>query len=97
MRLLLQERMSTVMSHVDAIMADSSFNRFHYASERSSRILSGEEEGVFAWIAANYLLGRFDSHRRTQSLMIITINTKNCSLSIVLTATDQKPQKSLKR
>jgi len=26
-----------------------------------------------------------------------TINTKNCSLSIVLTATDQKPQKSLKR
>jgi len=25
------------------------------------------------------------------------INTKNCSLSIVLTATDQKPQKSLKR
>ena len=28
---------------------------------------------------------------------IIAINTKNCSLSIVLTATDQKPQKSLKR
>ena len=25
------------------------------------------------------------------------INTKNCSLSLVLTATDQKPQKSLKR
>ena len=25
------------------------------------------------------------------------INTKNCSSSIVLTATDQKPQKSLKR
>ena len=28
---------------------------------------------------------------------ICGINTKNCSLSIVLTATDQKPQKSLKR
>jgi len=27
----------------------------------------------------------------------LVINTKNCSLSIVLTATDQKPQKSLKR
>ena len=26
--------------------------------------------------------------------VIITINNKNCSLSIVLTATDQKPQKS---
>jgi len=29
--------------------------------------------------------------------LIKDINTKNCSLSIVLTATDQKPQKSLKR
>jgi len=28
---------------------------------------------------------------------VLPINTKNCSLSIVLTATDQKPQKSLKR
>jgi len=28
---------------------------------------------------------------------IYVINTKNCSLSIVLTTTDQKPQKSLKR
>jgi len=28
---------------------------------------------------------------------VIIINTKNCRLSIVLTATDQKPQKSLKR
>jgi len=29
--------------------------------------------------------------------IVTEINTKNCSLSIVLTATDQKPQKSLKR
>jgi len=29
--------------------------------------------------------------------LLPNINTKNCSLSIVLTATDQKPQKSLKR
>ena len=28
---------------------------------------------------------------------ITVINTKNCSLSVVLTATDQKLQKSLKR
>jgi len=30
-------------------------------------------------------------------LVLLEINAKNCSLSIVLTATDQKPQKSLKR
>ena len=33
----------------------------------------------------------------TISLLLIVINTKNCSLSIVLTATDQKRQKSLNR
>ena len=35
--------------------------------------------------------------RKVGSTVIKIINTKNCSLSIVLTATDQKPQKSLKR
>ena len=35
----------------------------------------------------------YDINKQT----IYIINTKNCSLSIVLTATDQKPQKSLKR
>ena len=39
-------------------------------------------------------------HRRAMRPVLARlriINTKNCSLSIVLTATDQKPQKSLKR
>ena len=34
---------------------------------------------------------------QTKMSLLSLINTKNCSLSIVLTATDQKPQKSLKR
>jgi len=38
---------------------------------------------------------QLDSLRLCRAIMMI--NTKNCSLSIVLTATDQKPQKSLKR
>jgi len=36
-------------------------------------------------------------HCSTQRWALLQINTKNCSLSIVLTATDQKPQKSFKR
>jgi len=42
------------------------------------------------WHDDNNTLHNFDN--KTAS-----INTKNCSLSIVLTATDQEPQKSLKR
>ena len=40
--------------------------------------------------------GRTDGRTNTGPLLF-AINTKNCSLSIVLTATDQNPQKSLKR
>ena len=67
MRLLLENKMSRVMDHIDSIMSNSSFNPFHFASEQSARILSGEEEGVFAWIAVNYLLGFFNNDQRKQS------------------------------
>ena len=44
---------------------------------------------------------RFAPHSRLRdfpiTVSIKSINTKNCSLSIVFTATGQKPQKSLKR
>jgi len=42
-------------------------------------------------------LWRMKKRRRLTPSTLHVINTKNCSLSIVLTATDQKPQKSLKR
>ena len=38
----------------------------------------------------------YSAYLSSVSWAIYNINTKNCSLSIVLTATDQKPQKSLK-
>ena len=43
--------------------------------------------------SASSMLGVLNDN---QSSVILVINTKNCSLSTVLTATDQKPQKSLK-
>jgi len=39
---------------------------------------------------------KLDINSFRAALLLYIINTKNCSLSIVLTATDQKPQKSLK-
>jgi len=65
--------MNSVMEHIDSIMANSSFQPFHYASPHSSRILSGEEEGVFAWIAVNYLLGVFSNDRCKPAVLVIVI------------------------
>ena len=44
-----------------------------------------------------YLANRKNDTLRNFDNKTADINTKNCSLSIVLTATDQTPQKSLKR
>jgi len=61
---LLEEGMDAVVEHIDSLMRNSSFQPFLYASSHNTRILSGEEEGVFAWIAVNYLNGVFSSQQR---------------------------------
>lgn len=57
MRFLSEENASKVFNFLDEILQDSTKNPFDYASPHHARILSGEEEGVFAWIAVNYLNG----------------------------------------
>jgi GDA1/CD39 (nucleoside phosphatase) family len=59
MRLMNEERINSVMSFIDDLLRDRVFNPFRYTSWRNSRVLSGEEEGVFAWIAVNYAIGIF--------------------------------------
>lgn len=58
MRLLLEEHANAVIDALDEIFQQKDLNPFRYQSS-NTRILSGEEEGVFAWIAANYLRGFF--------------------------------------
>jgi Golgi nucleoside diphosphatase len=62
MRLLMEENMNLVFQHIDSLMQNKSFNPFQYRSVHHTRILSGEEEGVFAWIAVNYLIGALKSN-----------------------------------
>ncbi|GFO39511.1 ectonucleoside triphosphate diphosphohydrolase 3 [Plakobranchus ocellatus] len=50
------------MEDVEEILLNSTMHPFLYM-EGGASVLSGEEEGVFAWIAANYLLGTFHDHR----------------------------------
>ncbi|KAK3092825.1 hypothetical protein FSP39_007653 [Pinctada imbricata] len=62
LRLLAEEKAIHLMTSIRDYLADNSKNPFMYLS-RSVRILSGEEEGVFAWISANYHLGVFNSEQ----------------------------------
>ena len=58
MRLLLEDHANDVMDKIDEILKDTSLNPFMYHTQ-NTRILSGEEEGAFAWITVNYLKGFF--------------------------------------
>ena len=54
MRLMLADDADRIMSRVDSLLQNASINPFKYQSS-NARIISGEEEGAFAWIALNYL------------------------------------------
>ena len=58
MRVLMEDDAAEVMDAIDHVMSDRSINPFKY-DPLNARILSGEEEGVFAWVTVNYLRGFF--------------------------------------
>ncbi|XP_061166201.1 uncharacterized protein LOC133175090 [Saccostrea echinata] len=62
LRFLKEEKAKNLMNTVRRVLSDRRINEFIY-SERSVRILSGEEEGVFAWITANSHNGFFSANK----------------------------------
>ncbi|KAK3764152.1 hypothetical protein RRG08_055948 [Elysia crispata] len=50
------------MENVEEILLNKTLHPFRY-TEGSASVLSGEEEGAYAWIAANYLLGFFHDNK----------------------------------
>lgn len=58
MRLLLEDKAILLVEELDSLLRNKTLNPFMYDSPHNTRILSGEEEGVFAWIAVNYLSKR---------------------------------------
>lgn len=63
MRFLESEVTYDLLSQVREILSNSSRNPFAPITHDDVSVLSGEEEGVYSWIAANYLLGFFDSKK----------------------------------
>ena len=69
MRLLLEDKANDVMDEINNILLQPDINPFKY-QPLNTRILSGEEEGAFAWISLNYLNGFF--HRRAGDTCMFT-------------------------
>ena len=60
MRLLLEPKADAIMDYINDILLDKTRNPFRY-DPLNCRILSGEEEGAFAWMSVNYLRGYFSN------------------------------------
>jgi len=60
MRLLMEPKANTIMDEIRKLLSHNDYCPFYF-NQLQARILSGEEEGVFAWIAANYLNRYFDN------------------------------------
>ncbi|BFZ07763.1 hypothetical protein BsWGS_10802 [Bradybaena similaris] len=62
LRYLSEKEAESFLEKIQSVMENKTINPFSYKSSRIT-ILSGEEEGVYSWIAANYLSGFFDKDR----------------------------------
>ena len=60
MRLLLEPKADAIVDYINDILLDRKRNPFLY-EPINCRILSGEEEGAFAWMSVNYLRGYFSN------------------------------------
>ena len=71
MRLIPESQANDVMKSIEILFNDKTLNPFKY-DDRTTRMLSGEEEGAFAWIATNYLRGIF----KDPGIQIIQLRNK---------------------
>lgn len=62
LRVLPESDAANLMDKIRKILSNKSLNPFVF-NPQNVRILSGEEEGVFAWITVNYLKDFFGSNR----------------------------------
>lgn len=59
MRLVEGDRAEAILAKINSLLSNPDFSPFRH-HRRNVRILSGEEEGAFAWLAVNYFMGYFD-------------------------------------
>ena len=74
MRLEAKDDAFDVMTEVRRLLSNTTFNPFLY-SHNQVQIISGEEEGVFAWVALNYIVGFFDKIKYDDLWLLSTTNT----------------------
>ena len=66
MRQLPHDDREDIINEVRGLLTNRSFCPFHF-ERKFARIISGEEEAVFSWLAANYLLKSFDETGKMNS------------------------------
>ena len=84
-----------IMSEVRGMLTNRSFCPFHF-ERKFARIISGEEEAVFSWIAVNYLFKALDDSGKMNT-SIGTLDLGGASTQIAFSVENQDISESLYR
>ncbi|KAK2162263.1 hypothetical protein LSH36_101g05001 [Paralvinella palmiformis] len=82
MRLLMEPKANTIMDQIRKLLSHNDYCPFYF-NQLQARILSGEEEGVFAWIAANYLNRYFDNPVVGKSAGILELGGASTQIAFI--------------
>ncbi|GFS16337.1 ectonucleoside triphosphate diphosphohydrolase 3 [Elysia marginata] len=67
-----------------SIMSNVSINPFQFSDASGVSLLSGEEEGVYSWIAANYLRGVFNGEKEvTETVGVLEMGGGSTQISFM--------------
>ena len=72
MRLLREADQKIVLDEVDKIFSDKEKCPFEYKSN-GARVITGQWEGIYAWITVNFLEGTFSSNKKIKSYGILDL------------------------
>ena len=78
----MEAKADAVMGKIHTLLSDKAVNPFKFRRIQS-RVLSGEEEGAFAWLAVNYLNnvfpvdGTYGGRRGDVTTFILCIHNSN--------------------
>ncbi|KAJ3039622.1 Ectonucleoside triphosphate diphosphohydrolase 1 [Rhizophlyctis rosea] len=71
MRLLAHPK--KMLNAVRAVLGDAAFCPFRFSQKNHASIISGEHEGMYAWLTVNHLLGHLYSPKHSQSAVVMDL------------------------
>ena len=92
MRLLPEDQQNAILDEVRKLFKDKTKCPFMFEDDNDARIISGKDEGIYAWVSVNFLSGVFGSKKASFGSLdlggasqqnIFALNRKKSNLTVI--------------